>query len=398
MSSQKPRIAIIGSGPAGLMAAWQLASRGFSVTIFEKKPSAARKFLIAGVSGLNVTFDAPLVEFPTFYSGPKERFEALFRIFSPADWIQFIHGLGINTFTGTSGRIFVEGLKAGPLLKTWTEQLKKNGVDFILDSECIDFQTSHDGVLLRFANGKETTFDAALFALGGGSYEPDEKPLRWPAFFKHRGVTFREFTPSNAGVRLDWTPTLLKEAEGKPLKNVILKTALGEKKGDLIITAYGLEGTPVYHVGTEGPATLDLKPDLDLKSIVNKLSVSKENLSPLRRAKKHLNLCEASLALLYHYGTKPGSNDINAFAATIKNFPLRILAKQPLDEAISSAGGIVFDEVSEDYQLKKHTGIFVAGEMLDWDAPTGGFLIQACVSQGVAAAQGILNYLAMKSR
>lgn len=375
------------------MAAWQLASRGLSVTIFEKKPSAARKFLIAGVSGLNVTFDAPISEFPNFYLGPKARFEALFQIFSPSDWIRFINDFGIKTFTGTSGRIFVEGLKAGPLLKAWTEDLKKHGADFVLDSECVDFQTSTNHILLRFDGGEEMTFDAALFALGGGSYEPDEKPLRWPEFFKRRGVAFQEFTPSNAGVRIDWNPNFLKEAEGRPLKNVTLKTTLGEKKGDLVITAYGLEGTPVYHVGTEGHATLDLKPDLDVRALVKKISASKENLSPLRRAKKHLNLCEASLALLYHHTPKSSIDSLDSFAAAIKNFPLKILEKQPLDEAISSAGGIAFDDVDENYQLKKHAGIFVAGEMLNWDAPTGGFLIQACVSQGAAAAQGILNQI-----
>lgn len=394
MPVQKSRVAVIGSGPAGLMAAWQLATRGIAVTIFEKKPSAARKFLVAGVSGLNVTFDAPIAEFPDFYSGPRERFATLFRIFSPADWIRFIHDLGIATFTGTSGRVFVEGLKAGPLLKAWTDSLKAMGVEFQLNRECVDFEgLTPSGVRLRFDNSEESIFAAAVFALGGGSYEPDEKPLRWPEIFKRRGVALREFTPSNAGVRLSWSAAFRTEAEGKPLKNVTLKTALGEKKGDLIVTAYGLEGTPVYHVGTEGAATLDLKPDLDLASLVKKLSVSKENLSPIRRAKKHLNLCEAALALLYHHGPEGKSDDLDAFAVTVKNFPLKILAKQDLDEAISSAGGVAFDEIDGDYQLVKHPGVFIAGEMLDWDAPTGGFLIQACVSQGGAAAQGVIKFV-----
>jgi hypothetical protein len=197
------------------------------------------------------------------------------------------------------------------------------------------------------------------------------------------------------GYEAEWTEAFLKEAEGKPLKNIVLSTSKGSKQGDAMVTRYGIEGTPVYFVGKSGGATLDLLPDLDVERIVARLKAVKENRSLLRRVKKQLKLCPASFALVYHFTPREllEGTDFEALARRLKSFPLKLLGSRPLDEAISAAGGLMLSELDEHLMLKRFPGIFAAGEMLDWDAPTGGFLIQACVSQGALAGRGIVRYL-----
>lgn len=387
-------VAVIGSGPAGLMAADVLSAGGFAVRLFEKKPVPGKKLLIAGATGLNISHAGPVAGYSANYRGPRERFEALFREFPPTDWLAWIEGLGVKTFLGTSGRYFIAGLKAAPLLKSWIKRLKARGVTFHYGCELKDFQVAEGlGWHLTFANGMGCDAAAACFCLGGGSYEPDEKPLRWPGLFEGKGLAFIPFTPANAGFEVDWPEPFLAEAEGKPLKNVNLISAKATKRGELMITSYGVEGTPVYHAGQPGPVAIDLKPDLTAETILTKMTAIKENLSPLRRAKKALHLSDAALALVFHMTAPETLAEAALLARHIKNFPLVFKAQRPLDEAISSAGGVSWEEIGPDYGLKKFPGLFVAGEMIDWDAPTGGFLIQACASQGYAAAQGICHFM-----
>lgn len=391
MSKNPKRLcAIVGSGPAALMAADVLSAQGVSVAVFEKKLSPAKKLLIAGSSGLNVTNTLPQKNFAQNYRGPQKRFESLFKRFSPTDWRAFLNDLKIKTFVGTSGRVFVDGMKAAPLLKAWLNRLKKRGAAFHYGHELVNFESDASGVRLEFANHASVHATTACLALGGASYEPKESPLRWPAIFKRNHIAFTDFTASNVGFALPWPEAFLKEAEGLPLKNIVLRTARGEKQGELMITRYGLEGTPVYHVGISGDATIDLKPDVTAQNLVAKMKAIKENLAPLRRAKKNLGLSETALALLFHMAPPTSLEDIRSLATLIKNFPVTLGGARPIEEAISSAGGVSWDEIADDYSLKKIPNIFVAGEMIDWDAPTGGFLIQACVSQGFAAAQGML--------
>ena len=203
-----------------------------------------------------------------------------------------------------------------------------------------------------------------------------------------------DFKSSNAGFEVDWPEGFLKEAEGQPLKNIILTSPLGTRKGELVVTNYGLEGTPIYAIGKSGKIFLDLKPDFTVSEIASKLgSKTKENLSPLRRIKKHLKLCEASNALLFHFTTTEQRSDLLQMTKLIKHFPIVLKGPRPLDEAISSSGGLSWNELNENFMLKKYPGVFAAGEMLDWDAPTGGFLIQGSVSQGYAAGLGMLEYI-----
>ena len=385
-SSKDQQVAIIGSGPAGLMAASVISRAGYSVTIFEKKSGPGKKLLIAGSSGLNITYDSPIKEFAENYKGQAD-FVKLLEAFAPENWLEFIHSLGIETFKGTSRRYFVEGMKASALLKAWTDSLKKNGVEILFQQECSDYQVVRSGetseIQLTFASGKSWTGSAVCFALGGGSYEPTETPLRWPEIFKRRGLNFIPFESSNVGFQVDWPEKLIQEVEGQPLKNIILSSSKGTRSGDAVITRYGIEGTPVYFAGVLGTVHIDLKPDLSVKQVLEKLEAVKENMSSIRRAKKTLKLCPAALALLFHLA--PDKLDLPRFAALIKNFPLTLKAKQPLTEAISSSGGLDFQDLGP--------GVFAAGEMLNWDAPTGGFWIQGCVSQGFVAGQEIVKYL-----
>ena len=397
---KRPRFAVVGSGPAALMAAEVLAAgtagRGGAVTVFEKRRSPGRKLLVAGSSGLNITYDAPsLEEFVDFYGESGPRLRPMLQAFGPADWRRFIEGiLGIRTFKGTSRRWFVEaeGMKAAGLLKAWTEHLRALGVNFEFDRELTGFDPDpQGGVLLTFADGTQWLGDRAVLALGGGSWEPAEKPLRWPAMFERRGIGFKGFEPSNVGYQVAWPEALLKEADRKPIKNARLTTARGERAGELLITSYGLEGTPVYFTGCTGPARLDLKPDVEEAALLERMQGGKENLSPIRRVQKLAGLCEASRALMFHLTPESQRGDLRALAYRIKNLPLELGAPQPLDEAISSSGGVLWSELDADLALVRVPRIHLAGEMIDWDAPTGGFLIQACVAQGAWAGKRALS-------
>lgn len=383
-------VVIVGSGPAALMAASCLSGHNLKIAVVEKKKGPGKKLLIAGASGLNITHDHPQKTFYQFYKSPH--FKKIFDAFSPNDWIGFINDLGIETFKGTSRRYFVKGLKATPLLTAWIDNLKKSGVDFYYDNELLDFNRESYDIFIKT---KKNLFKskAVCLALGGASYEPDESPLRWVSIFKRKQIKFAPFEAENVGYEVDWSKKFVEEAEGLPIKNCELTTKKGRLKGDMTITRYGLEGTPVYTMGCAGQAFIDLKPDLTETQILKKLSASKEKLTGVRLIKKVLGLHPAGLALLFHETTQAQKKDAKILAMLTKRFPVSLKKKRPLEEAISSSGGVMFDEVDSHLMLKKFPGVFLAGEMLDWTAPTGGFLIQACVSQGYVAGKGVLGYL-----
>lgn len=383
------RVAIVGTGPAGLMAASTLTKAGVAVTLLEKNKGPGHKLLIAGGSGLNVSHALPPAEFAAHYTG-NIGWMSLFEKFSVADWLHFIEDLGLETFEGTSGRYFVREMKAAGLLRRWLAALEKAGAAFHYDAECTLWETSASKITLHFREQESQTFDAVLFALGGGSWLKEE--ARWPGLFVKHGITVLPFRSANAGFSVAWGQKFIAEAANQPLKNIEFHSRLGCKKGDLMITEYGIEGTPVYFFGESGACSIDLKPDLDEPEITERLASVRENLSPIRRAAKRLHLEKTALSLLYHHAPPATLESNAALARVIKEFPLTLGSARPLSEAISSAGGIGLDEIDADFQLRKSPGVFVAGEMLDWHAPTGGFLIQACVSQGVAAARGILKH------
>lgn len=388
-------VAVVGSGPAGLMAATVLAKAGITVHVYEKKRGPAAKLLLAGRSGLNISHhctDRPIWE---YYQGVQSQFKKVFERFSENQWLEFVNAFGIETFLGTSRRYFVKTLKAAPLLKAWMQFLKNQGVNFFYGMEISGFESGSDGVTLEFNHDptQKKKFSAACLCLGGASWESKESPLRWPAIFKNRGIEMTAFTASNAGFNVDWSSGFLKEAVGLPLKNIGLMSSTGMDLGEVVITEYGLEGTPVYNLKKSETVFLDLKPDMSHEMVFDKLKTVRENLSPLRRIKKQLGLCDAALALLYHQAPDRKSHELRDWAGWIKNFPVELKSQRGLKEAISSSGGIKWSEVNESFMLKKFPGVFIAGEMLDWDAPTGGFLIQGCVSLGFVAGEEIKIYL-----
>ena len=389
------RIAIVGSGPAALMAATQLVSSprssSYQVHLFEKRAGLGRKLLIAGSSGLNISHEHSLHDFTQHYEGWTPGFwNQLLTSFAPKDWISFIETeLKLETFLGTSQRYFVKEMKASTLLKHWTQFLEERGVIIHLQSELTDFKTGANGVSLSFNGDPSTvqTFSKAAFFLGGASWE-DEEP-KWAELFRIKKIKMIPFEASNVGYEVDWNEKFLTESEGKPLKKIELQTKRGKKMGELVVTSYGLEGTPIYFCGIKGQAFLDLKPDLSEKQILDKLSYTKENLSPIRRVKHLLALSEASESLLFHHSSVEEKNDLTKLVARIKKFPLLLKQARPLSESISSKGGVDLEELFPSFELKKYPGVYCGGEMLNWDSPTGGFLIQACVSQGAVIGRTV---------
>jgi len=375
--------AIFGSGPAGLMAASVLSNAGVAVSLFERRPSYGRKLLIAGSSGLNVSHQTSLEDFISHYEGfSPEVWGRFFKVLSPEAWIQFIESLGLETFVGTSSRYFVKEMKATGLLRAWRAKLEQAGVRFI---------ANHEWQGLQDFSG----FQVSGLFLGGGSWE-DVPPL-WPERMRALEVQVQGFAPANVGYEVAWSDAFLKEAEGKPFKNILLKNKKGQKAGELVVTRYGIEGTPIYFLGESGPAFLDLKPAMSEGEILERLKAVRENLSPIRRVKKLMALPEASLALLFHETEERVRSDLGLLVKHMKSFPLELRGPRPLLEAISSTGGVDLNEVhlelGRELELKKIPGVFVGGEMLNWTAPTGGFLIQGAVTQGAVAGQNMLRYL-----
>lgn len=377
------KVGIVGSGPAGLMCAYQLSSAGHEVHVFERRAGLGRKLLVAGSSGLNISHDLPLAEFAREYRG-GEKARAFFSknlgFFPKEKWITFLEKtLGLETFLGTSDRYFVKEMKASNLLKSWTEKCESLGVHFHPKHELSDFS----GTTLTFSTpdgSKTQTFEAAAFFLGGASWEETEPS--WIELFRKKKIPLTPFQSANVGYEINWPKKFLEEADRKPVKNMRLTTRLGEKEGEVLVTSYGLEGTPVYFLGCPGEAYVDLKPGLTVQEVAKRIAPAKENLAPIRRAKKNLSLSEAGFALLYHFSTEADRASIEVLADRAKKIPLKFLRPRPLSEAISSSGGVSFDAVHDSLELREHPNVYVGGEMLDWDAPTGGFLIQACVLQG----------------
>ncbi len=391
------RIAIVGSGPAGLMAAARLAGRpGIAVDVYERRAGFGRKLLVAGSSGLNISHHLPAETFAAHYSGaPPAFWRGLLDDFGPKEWIAFIEKeLGLETFLGTSQRYFVREMKASGLLAAWRKKIETAGGRLHGNFELAEFARDRDGFRLRFGE-REASADRLIFALGGGSWE--DAPPAWPDLFRANGFAVASFAPANVGHSVAWSAPFLAEAEGKPLKKIRFGNRRGEKDGELVVTRYGLEGTPIYFLGEPGPAWIDLKPDLTEAVILGRLESVRENLAPIRRAKQKLELCEASLALLFHHLSEADRRDLRTFVARVKRFPITLGAARPLTESISSTGGLAMTEVDDRLELRKMPGAYAAGEMLDWHAPTGGFLIQAAVSMGARIGDTLAGELKSES-
>lgn len=389
MERKNKKCLIVGSGPAALMAAMIVAEAGFPVEIFEKRKGPGRKLLIAGSSGLNVSYEAGPDSFPAFYRARKEELSSCLSRFGKDEWLEFIHALGIETFLGTSRRYFVKGMKASPLLRAWLAKLEGKGAVFHFEKELVDFSAAENGFVLDFRDGTKACGDVLLLALGGGSHEAGYP--EWTKFIAAKGIRVEPLLPANAGFHIRAPESFFREAEGLAIKGVVLKTARGEKIGELMITRYGLEGTPIYSVGCKGAAELDLKPDLAEEKLRARLEEAGGMV--LKRVEKAAKLSPGALLLAKHLAPPDSWQSIESAARLLKHFPLELLEPRPLEEAISSSGGVSWDELSEYLEAKKIPALFFAGEMVDWDGPTGGFLLTACASTAHSAAQGILRRL-----
>lgn len=400
-------IAIIGGGPAGLLAAQRLAEAGFRVQVFEAQATVGRKFMVAGHGGFNLSNSEEMPGFARRYEAAHTRFEALLRHFSPADLRAWAADLGIATFVGTSGRIFpVAAHKPADLLRAWLGRLRTLGVEFFPRHRWLGF-AGDAGIRLRDESagpgaGREFVLEpaATVLALGGASWSKTGSDGAWVPLLQEIGVPVVPFAPANCGAEIAWSAYFRQKVGRVPLKNIALAALGGPAiRGELMLTDYGVEGTPVYALTPAvraalaggGPAVLhlNLKPDLPPAALLSKLRQPRGKASFADFLKKNLHLVAPVPTLLRELQPDCATLDADALAELLTALPLPISGLRPLDEAISTAGGVPFAAVDEQLMLRQRPGTFVAGEMLDWEAPTGGYLLQGCFSTGAWVARAI---------
>ena len=399
------RVAIIGGGPAGLMAAEVLGQAGVNVDLYDAMPSVGRKFLLAGVGGMNITHAEDYAAFVSRYAERAGDLRPLLDAFSPDSLREWIHGLGIDTFVGSSGRVFPSDMKAAPLLRAWLKRLRENGVRIHTRQRWLGWD-EHGALRIAGPQGEtQVEADATLLALGGGSWARLGSDGAWVPSLQNRGIAIAPLQPANCGFEVaGWSEHLREKFAGAPLKTVSLALP-GEapRKGEFVLTATGIEGSLVYAlsapirntINRDGAATvlLDLLPDRTLTQIASALARPRGSQSMAKHLHRQLKLDGVKAALLRELTDATTFQAPQALAAAIKALPIRLVRPRPLDEAISSAGGVPFAALDDGLMLKALPGVFCAGEMLDWEAPTGGYLLTACFASGRAAGLGALGWL-----
>ena len=396
-------IAIIGGGPAGLMAAEHLSRAGHSVTVFEAMPTVARKFLLAGKSGLNITHAESYERFVSRFGRAAHWLRPMLDGFTPQDVRDWADGLGTETFTGTSGRVFPTVMKASPLLRAWLKRLEAQGVAILTRHRWIGF----DGNACRIEtpHGQQTVeADAVLLALGGASWPRLGSNAVWVPWLQAQGVDVAPFRPANCGFDCSFSGTFVERFAGEPVKSVTATSAAGTTQGEFVISRNGIEGSLIYAHSSalrdalerDGTASLvlDLAPGRTVEKLTGALERPDAKASFSNRLRKGAGIEGVKAALLRELSADAVRLDARKLAETIKALPLPVVSPRPIAEAISSAGGITFDSIDENLMLKALPGTFVAGEMLDWEAPTGGYLLTACLASGRTAARGIEDWLA----
>lgn len=426
MSAKPFAVAVIGGGPAGLMAAEVLAAGGAHVDVFDAMPSMGRKFLLAGIGGMNITHSEEKALFVRRYGARQPEIGALLARFDADALRTWVHALGIETFVGSSGRVFPAAMKAAPLLRAWLHRLRQQGATFHTRQRWIGWDDH--GRTVRFAtpHGEQTrAFDAIVLALGGGSWPQLGSDGAWAELLQRRGIAVAPLQPANCGFDVDWSPYFRQRHAGQPLKSIVatvvdqdgqpLLDAHGQpwrRRGECIVTADGIEGGVVYslaaalrdRLASHGRAYLqfDLLPDRSLDNVVVALQRPRGRNSLANHLRKQLHVDGAKTALLHEAARPDGAagaqqfEDSVALAHRLKAATIAVVRTRPLREAISSAGGVCFEELDERAMLKRLPGVFCAGEMLDWEAPTGGYLLTACFASGFAAGHGALAWHALQ--
>jgi uncharacterized flavoprotein (TIGR03862 family) len=407
----QPRIAVIGGGPAGLAAAEVLAAGGAQVELFDAMPSVGRKFLLAGRGGLNLTHAEPLEPFLGRYGAARERLDPIIRAFDPQAVRDWALGLGIATFVGTSGRVFPTDMKAAPLLRAWLHRLRVAGV--VLRARHRWLGWADDG-LLRFAAPAGELLhraDATVLAPGGASWARLGSDGAWVPWLRDCGVAVSELQPSNCGFDVvgGWSGYLRQRFAGLPVKPVAASVRLEDgavlrQQGEFVLTDTGVEGSLIYAfsaplreaIARHGHATLtlDLLPSRGAEQVRAEVGRPRGSRSVATHLKSRLNIHGLKFALLHEVLGAQGMSDAVRLAEALKALPLNLAAPRPIDEAISTAGGVAWSALDQGLMLHRRPGVFCAGEMLDWEAPTGGYLLTACIATGRAAGQGVLQWWA----
>lgn len=407
-------VVVIGGGPAGLMAAEVLSQSGVKVKLYDAMPSVGRKFLMAGKSGMNITHSEAYPLFLSRYGAGQNRIKPMLDQFGPGDLRNWLHDLGIMTFVGTSGKVFPTDMKAAPLLRAWLHRLRLNGVDFYMRHQWIGWLESESG-RLQFVtpNGEfSVAYDAVILALGGASWPRLGSTGAWVPLLQQRGVFVESLKPANCGFKVGWSEHFRSRFAGEPLKSVALSFVSPDghkicQPGEFVITRDGVEGSLIYAISallreaiqSTGTAIieLDMMPDREPEYLIDRLSQRRSKLSFANHLRKSLGIQGVKAGLLRELVPASDLKDPVRLGSAIKALPIRLIAPGSLDEAISCAGGVSFDELDEQLMIGSLPGVFCAGEILDWEAPTGGYLLNACFATGRAAGFGVLNWLRNKN-
>lgn len=402
------KIAIVGGGPAGLMAAEAAVERGAEVDLYDAMPSVGRKFLLAGKGGLNLTHSEPLDVLLSRYGPSRTQLSPIIRSFGPDAIREWAAGLGIKTFVGTSRRVFPADMKAAPLLRAWLRRLRQSAMSFHVrhrwrgwsDDDRLRFETPTGEHLVGA--------DAVILALGGASWPTLGSDGTWVPLLRERGVPIAQLRPANCGFDVHWSTHLKTKFAGHPVKSVAVQVVtpgggVYRQRGEFVLTETGVEGGVIYSVSSylrdeieqEGQAVLmvDLAPDRDEGRLMRDLSQPRGKRTMATHLQRQAGIAGVKSALLREVCPKDAFDDPVRLAQAIKSVPLTLVAPRPLEEAISTAGGVTFEELDDRLMIRRFPGVFCAGEMLDWEAPTGGYLLTACVATGHAAGAGAVAWI-----
>lgn len=403
---EPPPVAVVGGGPSGLMAADVVSAAGLPVTVYERMPTLGRKLLMAGRGGLNLTHGEPLAAFLERYGEAAPHLAPIIRAFPPERLVAFANGLGQETFAGTSGRVFPRSMKASPLLRAWLARLAAQGVRFATAHRWTGFDSDERLVLATPAGERRIAARAVVLALGGASWPRLGSDAGWVRTVADRGIRIRPLAAANCGVGIAWSAHMLRHA-GTPLKRIALAAGGRTARGEAVVTASGLEGGAVYALtpavraalaagGAGATLHIDLRPDETVTALSARLAAPRGRQSTATFLTRVLGLPPVARALLHEAAGRELSRDAAKLATLVKAVPLTVHTLAGLERAISSAGGIAFDELDGTLMLRRCPGVFAAGEMLDWEAPTGGYLLQAAFATGFAAGQGAVAWLASR--